>query len=73
MRCLPEDLSRVLDMGAGAVQIPMVSTAEQARELAAQVRYPKVGRRGSAFSSRARTTVSSTSQPPSFPSVAEIR
>lgn len=53
VRCLPEDLSRVLDMGAGAVQIPMVSTAEQARELAAQVRYPKVGRRGSAFSSRA--------------------
>ena len=53
VRCLPHDLSRVLDMGAGAVQIPMVSTATQARELVEQVRYPRVGRRGSAFSSRA--------------------
>lgn len=53
VRCLPHDLSRVLDMGAGAVQVPMVSTAEQARELVRQVRYPRVGQRGSAFSSRA--------------------
>ncbi len=53
VRCLPQDISRVLDMGAGAVQIPMVSSAAQARDLVEQVRYPAVGRRGSAFSSRA--------------------
>lgn len=53
VRCLPQDLARVLDMGAGAVQIPMVNTADEARELVRRVRYPAVGERGSAFSSRA--------------------
>ena len=57
VRCLPQDISRVLDMGANAVQIPMVNTAAQARELVAQVRYPGAGqtggKRGCAFSSRA--------------------
>ena len=53
VRCFGPDISRILDMGASAVQIPMVNTAEEARELVQQVRYPGAGRRGSAFSSRA--------------------
>jgi 4-hydroxy-2-oxoheptanedioate aldolase len=53
VRCFPRDISRILDMGAGAVQIPMVNSAEEARALVQQVRYPGAGRRGSAFSPRA--------------------
>lgn len=53
VRCFAPDLSRILDMGASAVQIPMVNSAEEACELVQQVRYPGTGRRGSAFSSRA--------------------
>jgi 4-hydroxy-2-oxoheptanedioate aldolase len=53
VRCLRHDIARILDMGAGAVQIPMVESAEEARELVQQVRYPGIGRRGSAFSPRA--------------------
>ena len=57
VRCLEKDISRVLDMGASAVQIPMVNTAAQARALVAQVRYPGLGqsggKRGCAFNSRA--------------------
>ena len=53
VRCLAPDISRILDMGASAVQIPMVNGAEQARELVQQVRYPAAGNRGSAFSPRA--------------------
>lgn len=53
VRCLRPDISRVLDMGASAVQVPMVESVEEARDLVAQVRYPGVGRRGSSFSSRA--------------------
>lgn len=53
VRCFAPDISRILDMGCTAVQIPMVNSAEEARELVQQVRYPGVGKRGSAFSSRA--------------------
>ena len=53
VRCFAHDLPRILDMGASAVQVPMVESAEQARALADQVRYPPQGRRGSAFSMRA--------------------
>ncbi|MGJ7498078.1 HpcH/HpaI aldolase family protein [Variovorax sp. RT4R15] len=53
VRCLRQDISRILDMGASGVQIPMVESAEEARALVRQVRYPMMGRRGSAFSSRA--------------------
>lgn len=53
VRCFTEDIARVLDMGASGVQIPMVNTADQARDLVKRVRYPGVGQRGSAFSSRA--------------------
>ncbi|CAO3974176.1 4-hydroxy-2-oxovalerate aldolase [Achromobacter sp. 77] len=53
VRCFEHDLPRILDMGASAVQVPMVETAEQARRLAGMIHYPPVGRRGSAFSTRA--------------------
>ena len=57
VRCLEQDISRILDMGASAVQIPMVNTAAHARALVPQVRYPGLGqsggKRGCAFSSRA--------------------
>lgn len=53
VRCFPSDIPRVLDMGANAVQVPMVESAEEARALVQQVRYPPLGRRGSAFSPRA--------------------
>ncbi len=62
VRCLAQDIARTLDIGAGGLQIPMVNTAEQARRLVQQVKYPlpgssatstNGGQRGSAFSSRA--------------------
>lgn len=53
VRCLRHDIARVLDMGASAVQVPMVGSADEARDLVQQVRYPPLGRRGSAFSPRA--------------------
>ena len=60
VRCLEQDLSRTLDIGAGGVQIPMVNTAAHARRLVEQVKYPLPvgvagirGQRGSAFSTRA--------------------
>ncbi|WP_241132605.1 HpcH/HpaI aldolase family protein [Achromobacter insuavis] len=53
VRCFEHDLPRILDMGASAVQVPMVESAAQARRLADQMRYPPLGRRGSAFSTRA--------------------
>ena len=53
VRCMRHDIARVLDMGASGVQIPMVQSADEARDLVQQVRYPGTGRRGSAFSPRA--------------------
>ncbi|GJG97225.1 HpcH/HpaI aldolase/citrate lyase family protein [Cupriavidus pauculus] len=53
VRCFLEDIPRVLDMGASGVQVPMIETADDARELVQRVRYPGEGRRGSAFSGRA--------------------
>lgn len=53
VRCFEHDLPRVLDMGASAVQVPMVESVEQARRLADMIHYPPLGRRGSAFSTRA--------------------
>jgi 4-hydroxy-2-oxoheptanedioate aldolase len=60
VRCLDHDLARTLDIGAAGVQIPMVQSAEQARQLVQRVRYPLPGAaaggsgsRGSAFSTRA--------------------
>jgi len=53
VRCFEADIARVLDMGASAVQIPMVQDVEQARRLVDKVRYPPLGQRGCAFSTRA--------------------
>lgn len=61
VRCHVTDIARTLDAGAGAIQIPMVNSAAQARDLVAMVKYPgpKVdrtgagGKRGCAFSTRA--------------------
>lgn len=53
VRCFLEDIPRVLDMGASGVQVPMIETVEDARDLVQRVRYPGIGRRGSAFSGRA--------------------
>lgn len=60
VRCLEQDISRTLDLGAGGLQIPMVNTAAQAAAIVQRVKYPLPvgtnglsGQRGSAFSSRA--------------------
>ena len=60
VRCLEHDIARTLDVGAGGLQIPMVSTAAHAAALVQRVKYPLAtgaaglsGQRGSAFSSRA--------------------
>ena len=42
-------LSRVLDMGACGVMVPRVETAEQMREIIAQLKYAPEGRRGVAL------------------------
>lgn len=42
-------LARALDIGARGVMIPMVETAEQARQIAQACYYPPTGRRGAAF------------------------
>jgi 4-hydroxy-2-oxoheptanedioate aldolase len=57
VRCLENDIARLLDMGASGLQIPMVNTAAQAARLVQRIKYPAPngiqGQRGSAFSSRA--------------------
>ncbi len=60
VRCLESDIARTLDIGAGGLQIPMVSTAAHAAALVQRIKYPLPGaasgisgQRGSAFSSRA--------------------
>jgi len=53
VRTLEADILRVLDIGASAIQVPQVDTAEQAARIVAAAKYPPVGRRGAAFSTRA--------------------
>lgn len=56
VRCLEHDMARTLDLGASAVQIPMVETAAHARALVQRIKYPTrglPGQRGAAFSTRA--------------------
>lgn len=56
VRCLEHDMARTLDLGASAVQIPMVDTAAHAASLVQRVKYPTRGQpglRGAAFSTRA--------------------
>lgn len=42
-------LARALDLGARGVMIPMVESAEQAKQIVEACRYPPIGRRGAAF------------------------
>ena len=53
VRTLEPDILRMLDIGASAIQVPQVNTAEQARRIVAAAKYPPVGSRGAAFSTRA--------------------
>jgi len=53
VRTLEADILRVLDIGASAIQVPQVNTAEQARRIVAAAKYPPLGGRGAAFSPRA--------------------
>jgi 2-dehydro-3-deoxyglucarate aldolase/4-hydroxy-2-oxoheptanedioate aldolase len=42
-------IARALDVGALGVMVPMVNTADEARQIVACTRYPPQGRRGAAF------------------------
>ena len=53
VRTLEADILRVLDIGASAIQVPQVNSAEQARRIVAAAKYPPLGMRGAAFSTRA--------------------
>ena len=44
---------RILDMGAQGIQVPHVSGVEDAKQAVAAVRYPPLGERGAAGSTRA--------------------
>jgi len=53
VRTLEPDILRVLDVGASGIQVPQVNTPEQAARIVAAAKYPPVGARGAAFSTRA--------------------
>lgn len=53
VRTLEGDILRVLDIGASAIQVPQVNSGEQARRIVAAAKYPPLGMRGAAFSTRA--------------------
>lgn len=42
-------LARALDIGCAGVMVPMVNSADEARQIVEACRYPPVGRRGAAF------------------------
>jgi 2-keto-3-deoxy-L-rhamnonate aldolase RhmA len=44
-----DQMARAADMGAEGIMVPMVDTAEEARELVANIKYPPTGRRGVAL------------------------
>ncbi len=53
VRTLEADILRTLDIGASAIQVPQVNSAEQATRIVAAAKYPPQGTRGAAFSTRA--------------------
>jgi 4-hydroxy-2-oxoheptanedioate aldolase len=53
VRCSEDELPRVLDAGASGVQVPSVNTAEQARRIVERCKYPPMGKRSAAFTTRA--------------------
>jgi len=42
-------IARALDVGAQGIMVPMIESAEQARDIVQSARYPTQGRRGAAF------------------------
>src|SRR3954466_7688334 len=44
-----DHMARAADMGAEGIMVPMVDTAEEARELVANMKYPPQGKRGVAL------------------------
>lgn len=48
-----QEILRTLDVGAAGVQVPQVNTPAQARQVVAAAKYPPLGNRGVAFSTRA--------------------
>ena len=48
-----QEILRTLDVGAAGVQVPQVNTAEQVQLVASAARYPPLGTRGTAYSTRA--------------------
>jgi 4-hydroxy-2-oxoheptanedioate aldolase len=53
VRAEEAELGRVLDAGASGVQVPAVNTAQQAQRIVDACKYPPVGRRSAAFTTRA--------------------
>jgi 4-hydroxy-2-oxoheptanedioate aldolase len=53
VRCNEDELQRVLDAGASGVHVPTVNTAEQARRIVEKCKYPPMGKRSAAFTTRA--------------------
>src|SRR5262252_8846504 len=47
------EILRVLDAGASGVQVPAVNSAAQARRIVEACKYPPLGRRSAAFTTRA--------------------
>lgn len=47
------DILRVLDAGASGIQVPAVNTGAQARRIVQACKYPPLGRRSAAFTTRA--------------------
>jgi 4-hydroxy-2-oxoheptanedioate aldolase len=68
VRCFLEDIPRVLDMGASGVQVPMIETADDARELVQRVRYPGEG--GAAARSAAAPRATARFRAPRIPRAA---
>lgn len=50
---VPHEILRYLDLGAVGIKVPRVETAEDARNAVAAARYPPLGERGLALSTRA--------------------
>lgn len=48
-----QEILRTLDVGATGIQIPQVDTADQLRQIVDWAKYPPIGNRGVAFSTRA--------------------
>ena len=53
VRTFEPEISRLLDAGAGGIQVPMVETPEQAERIVRACRYPPLGARSVAFSTPA--------------------